>query len=220
MQTDLMDSEETVAIRSYMQQSTKMNIQTIMQSKPLTIRTIMNKLMLIEHEDNKTIKDPTMKLNLNKIMEIQNQDKQDHPTQPIPNKNQQIQIFHYPKTNLLQSPRLQNQAKFLRKLQFPSKGCNQPTIMILEVKQVNQSPYPINPQGIPKLKPTLTLPTTSYPEGAEKKGMCSPQLLKSSPQNTPKATSTVQDPKDKNKYSSTEIRQKQCSIPGLTRQIS
>ncbi|KAA6375616.1 MAG: hypothetical protein EZS28_028855, partial [Streblomastix strix] len=102
MQTDQMDSEETVVGRSYRQQPMKMDTKTTRQSITLAMKTITSKRMIIKPEDNKTIKDPTTKLNMNKVMKIINQGKQDHPTQPIPNKNQEIQTLHNPAANHLQ----------------------------------------------------------------------------------------------------------------------
>ncbi|KAA6358721.1 MAG: hypothetical protein EZS28_045753 [Streblomastix strix] len=46
------------------------------------MKAITSKRMIIEPEDNKTIKDPTTKPNKNKIMEIINQEKQNHFKQP------------------------------------------------------------------------------------------------------------------------------------------
>ncbi|KAA6355040.1 MAG: hypothetical protein EZS28_049433, partial [Streblomastix strix] len=120
-----------------------------------------------------------------------------HPTQPIPNKNQEIQTLHNPKANLLQLPHLQNQVKQKKKMQYLNRRYNNLTNLILEAKQVHQSPYPISPQGVPKLEPTPTLLTTShYSRSGEKRHM-QPQLLKTSPQNSPKATRPVQDPRNR-----------------------
>ncbi|KAA6385514.1 MAG: hypothetical protein EZS28_018956, partial [Streblomastix strix] len=110
MQTDHMDSEEAVAGRSYRQQPTKMDTETIRQSINLAMKTIMSKKMIIESEDNnETTKDPITKSNISKIVQIINQRKQDHSTQPIPKKNQEIQTLLNPKANILQLPHLQNQ---------------------------------------------------------------------------------------------------------------
>ncbi|KAA6392241.1 MAG: hypothetical protein EZS28_012233 [Streblomastix strix] len=129
----------------------------------------------IEPEENKTIKFPAMKANMNKklnfkLIKILNLERQDHFIQLITNKNQEIQTVHNPTANYPQSPHLQNQAKLKGKLQYPNKGYNQPMTMILEAKQVNQSPYPICPQGVPKLESTPTLLTTSYPSRSREKG--------------------------------------------------
>ncbi|KAA6363503.1 MAG: hypothetical protein EZS28_040969, partial [Streblomastix strix] len=220
LQTDQMDSEETVAGRSYRQHPTKIVTQTIKQSITLAMKTIKSKLMIIEPEVNKTIKDPTTKPNMNKIMEASNQEKWDHLIQPIPNKNQVIQIFDSHKAYHLQSLHFQNAAKLKGKLQCPDKGCNQPTIMILEAKQANQKPYPTIPKGVPKMEPTLTLLTTSYPSRSREKRQMQLQLLKTSPQNTPKAIRPVQDPRNRNKDSTPKTRQKQSPIPRLTSRIS
>ncbi|KAA6397257.1 MAG: hypothetical protein EZS28_007211 [Streblomastix strix] len=111
-------------------------------------------------------------------------------------------------------PHLPNQVKLKRKLQFPNNGCNQPTTMKLEAKQVKQSPYPISPQGVPQLEPTPTLITTSYPSRSKKRQM-QPQLLQTSPQNTPKATRPVQDPRNRIMDSTLIIRQRQSKTPRL-----
>ncbi|KAA6354129.1 MAG: hypothetical protein EZS28_050344, partial [Streblomastix strix] len=80
MQTDQMDSEETVAGRSYRQQQTKMDTKTIRQSITLAMNKITSMQIVIETEDNnnKTTKNPRMKTNMNKkqnlkIIEILNQ---------------------------------------------------------------------------------------------------------------------------------------------------
>ncbi|KAA6403420.1 MAG: hypothetical protein EZS28_001048 [Streblomastix strix] len=221
MQTDQMDSEETVAGRSYRQQPTKMNTQTIRQSIKLARKTITNKQMIIEPEDNKSIKNPTTKQNMNKklnskIMEILNQEKYDHPIQPIPNENQEIQTLHNPKSNLLQSLNPQNQAKQKGKLQYPKIGCKQITTKIPEAKQVNQSPYPISPQRVPKLEPTPNILSTSHPCRSREKRQMQPQLLMTSPQNPPNATRPVQDLRNRNKDPTPRIRQRQSSTPRLT----
>ncbi|KAA6381947.1 MAG: hypothetical protein EZS28_022528 [Streblomastix strix] len=216
LQTKQMYSEETVAGRIYRQQPTKMDSQTIKQSITLAMKAITSKRMIIEPEDNKTIKDPTTKQNMNKIVEIINQEKLDHLIQPIPNKNQEIKIFYNPKTYYPQSPHLLNQAKQKGKLQYLNKGYNQPTTMILEVKQVNQSPYPISPQGVPKLELTTTLQTTSYSSRSGEKRQMQPQLLKTSPQTAPKASIPVQDLRNRNKNPALRIRQKQSPIPRPT----
>ncbi|KAA6359290.1 MAG: hypothetical protein EZS28_045183, partial [Streblomastix strix] len=219
-QTETMVSERMTAGRSYTQQPTQMDTKTIRQSIALAMKAITSKRVIIEPEDNETIKDPAMEPNMNKIMEIISQEKYDHFIQPTPNKIQEIQIFHYLKANHLQSPHLQNQDKLKGKLQYPNKGFNQPTTMILEAKLVNQSPQPINPQGISKLKPTLTLLTTSYPSRSREKQQMQPQLLKTSPKNAPKATRPVQDPRNRNKDSTLKTRQKQSPTPRLTSRIS
>ncbi|KAA6355409.1 MAG: hypothetical protein EZS28_049063, partial [Streblomastix strix] len=72
--------------------------------------------------------------------------------------------------NLLQLPHLQKQAKQKEKLQNLNRRYNNLTNTILEAKQVNQSPYPISPQGVPKLESTPTLlPTSHYSRSGEKK---------------------------------------------------
>ncbi|KAA6384684.1 MAG: hypothetical protein EZS28_019790 [Streblomastix strix] len=221
MQTDQMDSEETVVGRSYRQQPTEMDTKTIRQSITLAMKTITNKQMIIESEDNnKTTKDLATKFNTNKIVQIINQGKQDHPTQPIPNKNQEIQTRPNLKANLLQSPHLQNQLKQKEKLQYLNRRYNNIMNTKLEAKQVNQSPYPISPQGVPKLEPTLTLLTTSHPSRSREKRQMQPQLLQTSPQNTPKAIRPVQDPRNRNKDSTPKTRQKQSPIPKPISRIS
>ncbi|KAA6398277.1 MAG: hypothetical protein EZS28_006197 [Streblomastix strix] len=221
MQTDQMDSEETVVGRSYRQQPTQMDTKTIRQSITLAMKTITNKQMIIESEDNnKTIKDLATKFNTNRIVQIINQRKQDHPTQPIPNKNQEIQTLLNPKVNLLQSPHLQKQVKQKEKLQYLNRRPNKLMNTKLEAKQVNQSPYRISPQGVPKLEPTPTLLTTSHYSRSREKRQMQPQLLKTSPQNAPKATRPVQDPRNRNKDLTPKTRQKQSAIPRPTSQIS
>ncbi|KAA6388479.1 MAG: hypothetical protein EZS28_015994 [Streblomastix strix] len=106
------------------------------------------------------------------------------------------------------------------KLQYPNKGYNQLMTMILEAKQINQSPYQTSPQGVPKQEPTLTLLTTSYPSRSREKRQMQPQLLKTSPQNAPKATRPEQDPRNRNKDSTPKTRQKQSPIPRPKSQIS
>ncbi|KAA6354388.1 MAG: hypothetical protein EZS28_050084, partial [Streblomastix strix] len=175
-----------------------MDILTIRQSITLAMKTITCKLMITIPEEMITNKDPTMKTNIDKksnfeIMKVLNLKGQDHFTQSIPNKNQKIQIFHNPKANNPQSPYLRNYAKLKGKLQYTDKGYNQPTTMILEAKQFCQSPYPISPQGVPKLEPTLTFLTTSHPSRNREKWQMQPQLLKISPQNAPKTTRQVQN---------------------------
>ncbi|KAA6371870.1 MAG: hypothetical protein EZS28_032601 [Streblomastix strix] len=97
-----MDSEETVAGRSYRQQPTKKYTKTIKQSITLALKTLTSKQIIIESEDNKkTSKDPTTKSNLNKIVEIINQERQDHLTHQIPNKNQEIQTLQNPNVPLI-----------------------------------------------------------------------------------------------------------------------
>ncbi|KAA6354816.1 MAG: hypothetical protein EZS28_049656, partial [Streblomastix strix] len=136
MQTDQMDSEETVAGRSYRQQQSQMDTKTIRQSITLAMKTITNKQRIIESEDNnKTTKDLATKFNTNKIVQIRNQGKQDHPTQPIPNKNQEIQTLHNPKSNLLKSLNPQNQAKQKERLQYLNRRLNKLMNTILEAKQ-------------------------------------------------------------------------------------
>ncbi|KAA6352755.1 MAG: hypothetical protein EZS28_051718, partial [Streblomastix strix] len=71
--------------------------------------------------------------------------------------------------------------------------------MILQAKQADQSPYPISPQRVPKLKPTLTLLTTSHLCRSREKRQTQPQLLMTSPQTTPMAARPVQDPRKRNK---------------------
>ncbi|KAA6395510.1 MAG: hypothetical protein EZS28_008963 [Streblomastix strix] len=165
MQTDQMDSEETVAGRSYRQQPTIMDTKTIRQSITLVMKIIMNKQMIIELEDD----NKTTKPNINKIIDIINQEKKDHLMQFIPNKKQETQTLHNPKANHLQSLHLQKQAKQKEKLQYLNKGYNKPTNTILEAKQVNQTQYPISSQGVPKLEPTLALLTTSHPQQEQRK---------------------------------------------------
>ncbi|KAA6362794.1 MAG: hypothetical protein EZS28_041680, partial [Streblomastix strix] len=176
--------------------------------------------MIIELEDNKTIKDPTTKPNPNKTLEIIDQEKQNHLIEPISNKYYEMQTFHNPKAKHLQLSHLQNQVKLKEKLQYLNIGYNQPTTMILEAKQVNQSPYPISSQGVLKLEPTLTLLTTSQPSKSREKRQMQPQLLQTSPQNTPKATRPMQDPRNRNKDSTPKTRQKQSPIPRLASRIS
>ncbi|KAA6360452.1 MAG: hypothetical protein EZS28_044021 [Streblomastix strix] len=161
-----------------------------------------------------------MKPNINKIVQIINQGKQDHFTESIQSKNQEIQTLHNPKANLLQSPHLQNQAKFKGKLQYLNERCCKPTIMIPEAELACKSTYSISPQRVPKLEPTLTLLTTSHPSMSREKRQMQPQLLKTSPQNTPKATRPVQDPRNRNKDSTPKIRQKQSPTLRLTSRIS
>ncbi|KAA6398751.1 MAG: hypothetical protein EZS28_005724 [Streblomastix strix] len=118
MQIDQMDSEETVAGRSYRQLSTKMDPQTTKQSIILAMKTIMSKQTTIESENNNKItKDSATKSNINKIVQIITQRKQDRFIQPIPNKNQEIQTFHNPIASSTQSPLLQNQDMLRGKLQ-------------------------------------------------------------------------------------------------------
>ncbi|KAA6374181.1 MAG: hypothetical protein EZS28_030292 [Streblomastix strix] len=220
MQTDQMDSEETVAGRSYRQQPTKMDTKTIRQSITLPMKVITSKRMIIESEDNKTVKAPTTKPNMYKIVEIINQEKLDHLIQSLSNKNQEIQTFRNPKAIHLYSPHLKNQVKLKGKQYYPNKGCNQLTTMILEAKQVNQSPYPISLQGVPKLEPTPTVLTTSYPSWSREKRQMQPQLLKTCPQITPKATGQVQDRRNINMDSTPKTRQKLSQTPRLTSRIS
>ncbi|KAA6365787.1 MAG: hypothetical protein EZS28_038686, partial [Streblomastix strix] len=216
VQTDQIDSEETVARRSYRQQPTIMDTKTIRQSITLAMKTITNKRMITESEDN----NKTTKLNICKIVEIINQEKQDHLTQSILNMNQEIQTLHNPKANLLQSPYLLSQIKQKDKLQYINREYNKPTNTILEAKQVNQSPYPISSQGVPKLEPTLTLLTTSQRSRSGEKRQMQPQLLKTRQQNSPKATRPMQDPRNRNKDSTQTTKQKQNPIPRLTSRIS
>ncbi|KAA6385494.1 MAG: hypothetical protein EZS28_018982 [Streblomastix strix] len=91
---------------------------------------------------------------------------------------------------------------------------------ILEAEQVNQSPYPINPQGVPKLEPTLTLLTTLQPSSCREKRQMQPQILYICPQNTPRATRPVQDPRNRNKDSTQTTKQKQNPNPRLSSRIS
>ncbi|KAA6360860.1 MAG: hypothetical protein EZS28_043613 [Streblomastix strix] len=66
MQTDQMDTEETVAGSNCRLQPTKIDTQIIMQSITLAMKTITIKLMIIESEEMKTNKDPAMKIYMNK----------------------------------------------------------------------------------------------------------------------------------------------------------
>ncbi|KAA6360859.1 MAG: hypothetical protein EZS28_043612, partial [Streblomastix strix] len=65
MQTDQMDTEETVAGSNCRLQPTKIDTQIIMQSITLAMKTITIKLMIIESEEMKTNKDPAMKIYMN-----------------------------------------------------------------------------------------------------------------------------------------------------------
>ncbi|KAA6401434.1 MAG: hypothetical protein EZS28_003032 [Streblomastix strix] len=130
------------------------------------------------------------------------------------------QTLHNPKANLFQLPHLQNQVKQKEKLQYLNRRYSKLTNTILEAKQVNQSPYPINPQRASKLEPTLTLLTTQHPSRSREKGQIQSQLLKTSPQNTPKATRPVQDSRNRNKDSTPTTKQKQSPIPRLMSRIS
>ncbi|KAA6354188.1 MAG: hypothetical protein EZS28_050285, partial [Streblomastix strix] len=199
-----------------------MDTKTIRQSITLAMKTITNKQMIIESEDdnNQTAKNLTTKPNINKTVEIINQERQDHLTQPIPNKNQETQTLHNLKSNPLQSINPQNQVKQKEKLQYQNRRPNMLTNTILEAEQVNLSPYPTSPLGVPKLEPTPTLSTTSQPSRSREKRQMQPQLLQTSPQNTQKATRPVQDPRNRNKDSTQTTKQKQNPIPRLTSQIS
>ncbi|KAA6356553.1 MAG: hypothetical protein EZS28_047920, partial [Streblomastix strix] len=178
--------------------------------------------MIIESEDsnNQTAKNLTMKPNINKIVQVINQERQDHLIQPIPNKKQETQTLHNPKSNLLQSLNPQNQTKQKEKLQYLNRRYDNLTSTILEAEQVNQSPYLISPQGVPNLEPTPTLLTTSHNSRSGEKRQMQPQLLKTSPQNAPKATRPVQDPRNGNKESTQTTKQKQSPIPRPTSRIS
>ncbi|KAA6399341.1 MAG: hypothetical protein EZS28_005127 [Streblomastix strix] len=122
-----------------------MDTKTIRQSKTLTRKALTSKRMIIEPKDNKTIMDPTTKPYMNKTKEIINQEKLDHHIQTIPNKNQEIQTFNYPKANNFQSAHLQNQVKLQGKLQYPNKGYKQPTTMIFEEKQEQRKKADVAP---------------------------------------------------------------------------
>ncbi|KAA6395062.1 MAG: hypothetical protein EZS28_009408 [Streblomastix strix] len=65
------------------------------------------------------------------------------------------------------------------------------------------------------MQPNNDLDTRSKIVGTEKKADVA-QQLKTSPQNTPKATRPVQDPRNRNMYSTPKTRQKQSPIPKLT----
>ncbi|KAA6395158.1 MAG: hypothetical protein EZS28_009316 [Streblomastix strix] len=136
IQTDKMDLEETVAGRGYRQQPMQMDKKTTRQSITLAMKTITSKQMIIESEDNnnKTSKDQTTKSNINKTVQLANQERQDHLIQPIQNKNQEIQTLHNLKANLLQLPHLQNQDKQKEKLQYLNRRYNNQTNTILEAK--------------------------------------------------------------------------------------
>ncbi|KAA6363435.1 MAG: hypothetical protein EZS28_041037 [Streblomastix strix] len=75
-------------------------------------------------------------------------------------------------------------------------------------------------KGVPKLEPTLTLLTISHPSKSSEKRQMQPQLLQTCPQNTPKVTRPVQDPRNRNKDSIQTTKQKQNLIPRLTSRIS
>ncbi|KAA6388043.1 MAG: hypothetical protein EZS28_016432 [Streblomastix strix] len=114
----------------------------------------------------------------------------------------------------------QNQVKLKEKLQYPNKGCDFPTNMILQAKQVNQSPYPTSRQGALKLEPTLTLLTTQYLNRSREKRQTQPQLLKTSPQNTPKAAKSVHNLRNRNKDLTQKFGQKQSPTLILTSRIT
>ncbi|KAA6379917.1 MAG: putative reverse transcriptase, partial [Streblomastix strix] len=134
--------------------------------------------------------------------------------------NQETQTLHNPKANLLQSKHLQNQVKQKERMQYLNRRLNKLMNTILEAKQVNQSPYLTNPQGVPKLEPTLTLLATSHPSRSREKRHMQPQLLQTSPLNTPKTTRPVQNPRNRNKDSTPTTKQKQNPIPRLTNRIN
>ncbi|KAA6402962.1 MAG: hypothetical protein EZS28_001504 [Streblomastix strix] len=121
------------------------------------------------------------------------------------------------------SPHTTHSEQELRNQNISLRKGQQPLITTppeLEAKQVNKSQYPISPQGVPKREPTLTLLTTSHPSITREKRQMQPQLLKTSPENTPKATRPVQDPRNRNKDSTLKTRQKQSPTPRLTSRIS
>ncbi|KAA6374798.1 MAG: hypothetical protein EZS28_029674, partial [Streblomastix strix] len=176
-------------------------------------------------DNNKTTQDPTMNANMNKklnskTMQILNLKRKDSFTQPIQNKNQQIQIFHNQKASYSQSLYLTNQTKLKEKLQYLNRRYNKLTNTKLEAEQACKNPYPISPKGVPKLEPISTLLTTSHPSRSGEKRQMQLQLLQTSPQSTPKATKPVQDPRNRNKDSTQTTKQKQSPIPRLTSRIS
>ncbi|KAA6365595.1 MAG: hypothetical protein EZS28_038877, partial [Streblomastix strix] len=110
--------------------------ETIRQSITLAMKTITNKQMTIKSEDsnNQTVKNLTMKPNINRIVQTIDQERQDHLTQLIPNKKQETQTLHNLKSNLLQSLNPQNQAKQKERLQYLNRRLNKLMNTILERK--------------------------------------------------------------------------------------
>ncbi|KAA6377327.1 MAG: hypothetical protein EZS28_027148 [Streblomastix strix] len=74
--------------------------------------------------------------------------------------------------------------------------------------------------GSPEARANSDSPNHFKPQQEQRKKADVAQLLKTSPQNTPKATRTVQDPRNRNKDSTSKIRQKQSPTPGMTSWIS
>ncbi|KAA6364154.1 MAG: hypothetical protein EZS28_040319 [Streblomastix strix] len=139
----------------------------------------------------------------------------EHFTQPIPNKNQEIQTFHNPKTSHPQSSYLQNQIKLKEKLQDLNRVYNQPTTMISEAKHACESPSPISLQVFLNLEQISILLNTSYLSWIGEKRQMQPKLLKISQQNTLKARRPVHDLRNRNKDPTQRIRQRQCPTPKL-----
>ncbi|KAA6389016.1 MAG: hypothetical protein EZS28_015454, partial [Streblomastix strix] len=119
---------------------------------------------------------------------------------------------------LITTPPKLNQVK--GKVVILKQKIHQPNELDTESKQVNQSPYPISSQGVPKLEPTLTLLTTSHQSSSGVKWQMQPQLLKTNPQDAPKAPRPMQNPRNRNMDSTKKTRQKQSPIPRLTNRIS
>ncbi|KAA6318487.1 MAG: hypothetical protein EZS28_054940, partial [Streblomastix strix] len=71
-----------------------------------------------------------------------------------------------------------------------------------------------------KLEPTPTLLTTSYLSRCRKNRLMQPQLLKTSPKNTPNARELVQGLRNRIKDQTPEIRYRQSPTPRLTSRIS
>ncbi|KAA6333900.1 MAG: hypothetical protein EZS28_053114, partial [Streblomastix strix] len=103
---------------------------------------------------------------------------------------------------LFLSNKNQKQAKQKEKLQSSNKRHNHTTTITPEAKKTCQSPYPISPQL------------------EQRKRQMQAQLLKTSPQNTPKATRPVLDPRNRKKDPTKKIRQKQIPTPRPTSRIS
>ncbi|KAA6392831.1 MAG: hypothetical protein EZS28_011646, partial [Streblomastix strix] len=183
----------TVAGRSYRQQPTKMDIQTIKQSITLAMSTVSSKKMTDKITSHNHLPTRTRKLKQFLI--------------------QKLAILNYHSSRIGLSLRESCSTQI-------NDATNQRPKKTPEAKRAFQSHYSISPQGFPKLEPTLTLLTASHTSRNGEKRQMLPQLQKTSPPNTPKATGPVQDPRNRNNDPNPRVRQRQCPTPKLTSRYS
>ncbi|KAA6367397.1 MAG: hypothetical protein EZS28_037075, partial [Streblomastix strix] len=188
-------------------------------------KTITCKLMIVEPKEMKTDKDLAMSINMNKKLNFKSNEK---------TKLKGIESLHTFHPEQKQEYPNISQSKSQPPLIFTSselcyvkgkvvvpKHWMQPTNdHDSRSKKASQSPNQISPQRFQKLEPTPNLLTILLPGSYGELMQMQPQLLQTSPQNTPKATRSEQDPSNRNKDSTSSIKQKQSPIPRLTSRIS